>query len=1276
MPYLGRGLEKGNYLKLDDISSQFDGSKTTFNLTVGGSAHVPGSSYSLLVSLSGIVQEGEAAYTLDQNEITFAAAPQAADDCFIVSLGTPLGIGVPSNGTVNGTQLAKPLNYDNFFHLDHTNDRVGIGTSLPTESLDVYDGNIAIRDPATASQSLGFYHNRNVLKASIDKTGNNLTFENVDAGIIDYKIGGSSRVSIGSTGKIFFGTDDNTYFHRPGADTLEFINAGVQRFRLNSSGNVGIGTDITPQKLSVKGTISKISGANGTQIVNITNDGSNNGHIIINDSSGVTRTKLDSADVSYIRGGNLGINDMTPRHRLTVNSAAINVAIAVSSTDAGSYIAYSDNTTGDTGTNSEVYAGALGGSFVIHTDAQTTPRVAVTNGGNIGIGTTNPYYNLEVNFNNSTTALSGGASGNWGGAGLRLENENTTVGSMSLIHFRSGNNADWHIGTKFVGTGDSDIVLLQEGVNEKLRIKNSGLVGIGTTNPSQELTVYGADPIISVQEASVSSQVDIGTGTVQGFINIQKADGTRTVQISSSGDSYFSGGDLAVNGGNLDVSGDIRHIDDTDTKIAFTDNQIDLKTGGHSRIYASNSAIYVKSGLPLAFLSSSGATPNIKSGGTNNQDLLFTTGSGNPTRLQITSDGKVGINTITPNALLHLRNISAAGVVAGVRFESSGNGNSAGDTIGQLEFVHQDSNAAGLSASIKCVASDELGNVYFAFNTGKPGAVSERLKIDEGGKLWVDRTHASATTGDHPVLDLDTYANGTAGTSFATGIDFRVAGVHKKRMIVTNGSGVGAGDWAFYRDNGTNRALTIAGDGNVKLGHHTDITNNAVIGQTNLYMITASDMTAVDTGIGAAANGVFRIHDRGGNNNRYHGIDLRNTNDGDCRILNKDLGTTNSANMVFSVDDPTNGQTARIIIAGADNSVQIYGATSPQTGSKNTPLYFETNTDMTGIDNPGGGNASTGLFRIEDRSSSNNRYHGIDIRNRNSGDIRILNLDGGASNKCDFVIGVDGGPTFSGIKERFKINGANGSTYINGGGGRTNLLIACAGTNTAYGRIAFSNPDSDNAANAYRIDFWEGAYSANSNSANGFIEYDASTGRGGDGAVVIGGNTTSGANSAIADFARDQTVHIYGSFSAASNKGFLIPHPIVGLSTTKELFHTAIEGPQSDLIYRGKNQLSAGTTSINIDTKSGMTEGTFVALCRDVQCFTTNETGWTAVKGSVSGNIITITAQDNTCTDIISWMVVGERQDPSIKSSANKYTDTEGNLIPEHDMIPAHRSTE
>ena len=142
-------------------------------------------------------------------------------------------------------------------------------------------------------------------------------------------------------------------------------------------------------------------------------------------------------------------------------------------------------------------------------------------------------------------------------------------------------------------------------------------------------------------------------------------------------------------------------------------------------------------------------------------------------------------------------------------------------------------------------------------------------------------------------------------------------------------------------------------------------------------------------------------------------------------------------------------------------------------------------------------------------------------------------------------------------------------------------------------------------------------------------------------------------------------VTITGTLSK-SGGSFKIPHPVAGLSTTKHLVHSFLEGPQMDLIYRGKVDLVGGTATVNIDTKAGMTEGTFVLLNRDVQCFTTNETGWTAVKGSVTGNEITIVAQDNSCTDTISWMVVGERQDDTVKSL--DMTDSEGNLIVEPDQ--------
>ena len=174
-----------------------------------------------------------------------------------------------------------------------------------------------------------------------------------------------------------------------------------------------------------------------------------------------------------------------------------------------------------------------------------------------------------------------------------------------------------------------------------------------------------------------------------------------------------------------------------------------------------------------------------------------------------------------------------------------------------------------------------------------------------------------------------------------------------------------------------------------------------------------------------------------------------------------------------------------------------------------------------------------------------------------------------------------------------------------------------------------------------------------------------STISGGDNSIIFyaGGGLLGTLNMRIFN----NSVTVYGSLTKGSGS-FRIPHPLAGLSTTKDLVHSFIEGPQCDNIYRGKIDLVGGTATVNLDTKSDMTAGTFVALNRDVQCFTTNESGWTAVKGSVSGNTLTITAQDNSCTDTISWMVIGERQDDNIKSSS--LTDATGKLIMEPNQIP------
>ena len=135
-----------------------------------------------------------------------------------------------------------------------------------------------------------------------------------------------------------------------------------------------------------------------------------------------------------------------------------------------------------------------------------------------------------------------------------------------------------------------------------------------------------------------------------------------------------------------------------------------------------------------------------------------------------------------------------------------------------------------------------------------------------------------------------------------------------------------------------------------------------------------------------------------------------------------------------------------------------------------------------------------------------------------------------------------------------------------------------------------------------------------------------------------------------------------GALSKASGS-FKINHPLEAKTDTHHLVHSFIEGPQADNIYRGKVDLVAGSATANIDTVAGMTEGTFVALNREVQCFTTNESNWDAVKGSVSGNILTIESENSESTATISWLVIGERKDQHMYDT--DWTDENGKVIVE-----------
>jgi len=108
-----------------------------------------------------------------------------------------------------------------------------------------------------------------------------------------------------------------------------------------------------------------------------------------------------------------------------------------------------------------------------------------------------------------------------------------------------------------------------------------------------------------------------------------------------------------------------------------------------------------------------------------------------------------------------------------------------------------------------------------------------------------------------------------------------------------------------------------------------------------------------------------------------------------------------------------------------------------------------------------------------------------------------------------------------------------------------------------------------------------------------------------------------------------------------------------------------VEAPQADNIYSGVVQLTAGKATVNIDNLYGMTDGSLTTLNRCFRTFTTNETNWDPVKGSISGNKLTVESCVANSTATVSWMVLGERQD--IHMLQHPFTDGEGRIRVEYD---------
>lgn len=268
MPYIGRDLTAGNYLKLDDISLQFNGSTTTFNLTSGGQAFFPGSAFSILVSIAGVIQEPNSAYEINNSQIVFASAPAATDDFFCIALGVALGVGVPADSSVGIEQLT-PTARTRSSGTEYQKNGTVVGASVTTvnfigdDNEFTYNSGTRTLDVTITSgvgiQSSGYAIGAGVTQINFVGTGNTFAY-NPSTNTVDVSI----NVSAGGT---WSSTDAGIHTTRiVGVNTTAAVGTANSEGALQAHGNVAIIDGALTIDSTVNNSITVPSGRNGLLI--------------------------------------------------------------------------------------------------------------------------------------------------------------------------------------------------------------------------------------------------------------------------------------------------------------------------------------------------------------------------------------------------------------------------------------------------------------------------------------------------------------------------------------------------------------------------------------------------------------------------------------------------------------------------------------------------------------------------------------------------------------------------------------------------------------------------------------------------------------------------------------------------------------------------------------------------------------------------------------------------------------------------------------------------
>ena len=227
----------------------------------------------------------------------------------------------------------------------------------------------------------------------------------------------------------------------------------------------------------------------------------------------VTSSYVNALSQSLLVTGSVGIGTSSPFTILDVKqsatgSATVNSAFRDSSTNGNALQIWNGNNEArfraiyyDTPSDQNITF------WTITSAGSEGERMRITSAGNVGIGTNSPSYRLDVHVGGTATQrLRNNAAG--GTATLLLETANTFSGTSQAYVQCIGNAGGGQSQLAFATAGASG----DSSATERVRITNSGNVGIGLTSPTGQLSIInqvnnGSDPVSSYAATSgVSGQ--------------------------------------------------------------------------------------------------------------------------------------------------------------------------------------------------------------------------------------------------------------------------------------------------------------------------------------------------------------------------------------------------------------------------------------------------------------------------------------------------------------------------------------------------------------------------------------------------------------------------------------------------------------------------------------------------------------------------------------------------------------------------------------------------